>query len=287
MGSAANVTQREPWNKGKIVGQEAPFKPKDIWALRVRLQMESRVRELALFTTQATRDALQWAASSPNGGYVAPGQTGGPGHKPSLPARSKILPQRAYERQVSGGEFEPLFGPTRPTADIDDCLLPATGWLELPALLFHEAFEVQARDAKVLADIGHLHGVWLKLLRCHDRAADRVGARDDERVSVATTFVELLLFDIGLEVARPPVVRVVISLRHGIRVASEGSTKVRLQTRLVRPAERTCCGVTPNRRLVHRARCDACAKPTAAATSLISPPSTSIAAARSTRRSTT
>jgi len=41
-------TQREPWNKGKLVGQKAPFKLKDIWALRVRLQMEGRVRELAL-----------------------------------------------------------------------------------------------------------------------------------------------------------------------------------------------------------------------------------------------
>lgn len=35
--------------RGKIVGQKAPFKVKDIWALRVRLQMESRIRELALF----------------------------------------------------------------------------------------------------------------------------------------------------------------------------------------------------------------------------------------------
>lgn len=33
----------------QIVGQKAPFKLKDIWALRVRLQMEGRVRELALF----------------------------------------------------------------------------------------------------------------------------------------------------------------------------------------------------------------------------------------------
>jgi integrase len=49
MRTAGNTTQREPWNKGKIVGQKAPFKPKDIWALRVRLQMEGRVRELALF----------------------------------------------------------------------------------------------------------------------------------------------------------------------------------------------------------------------------------------------
>ncbi len=49
MGSATNTAHREPWNKGKIVGQKAPFKLKDIWALRVRLQMEHRVRELALF----------------------------------------------------------------------------------------------------------------------------------------------------------------------------------------------------------------------------------------------
>lgn len=43
MGTAANATHREPWNKGKIVGQKPPFKVKDIWALRVRLQMENRV----------------------------------------------------------------------------------------------------------------------------------------------------------------------------------------------------------------------------------------------------
>src|SRR6187549_3175064 len=49
MGTVGNAVHREPWNRGKIVGQKAPFKLKDIWALRVRLQMEGRVRELALF----------------------------------------------------------------------------------------------------------------------------------------------------------------------------------------------------------------------------------------------
>ncbi|WP_246099564.1 tyrosine-type recombinase/integrase [Methylibium rhizosphaerae] len=49
MGTAGNAPHREPWNKGKLVGQKAPFKLKDIWALRVRLQMQGRVRELALF----------------------------------------------------------------------------------------------------------------------------------------------------------------------------------------------------------------------------------------------
>jgi hypothetical protein len=42
MGTAANATFRAPWNKGKIVGQKAPFKVRDIWALRVRLQMTRR-----------------------------------------------------------------------------------------------------------------------------------------------------------------------------------------------------------------------------------------------------
>jgi integrase len=49
MESIANAPRREAWNKGKIVGQKAPFKIKDIWALRVRFQIENRVRELALF----------------------------------------------------------------------------------------------------------------------------------------------------------------------------------------------------------------------------------------------
>jgi hypothetical protein len=38
-----------PWNKGKLVGQKTPLKLKEIWAIRVRLQVFSRKRELALF----------------------------------------------------------------------------------------------------------------------------------------------------------------------------------------------------------------------------------------------
>jgi hypothetical protein len=39
----------EPWNKGKLVGQKAPLKLKDIWAIRVRLQLTDQIRNLALF----------------------------------------------------------------------------------------------------------------------------------------------------------------------------------------------------------------------------------------------
>jgi hypothetical protein len=45
-----NTSQhREPWNKGKLVGQKAPFKLKEIWAIRTRLQVAGRSRDLALF----------------------------------------------------------------------------------------------------------------------------------------------------------------------------------------------------------------------------------------------
>ena len=40
---------REAWNKGKLVGQKAPLKPKDIWAIRIHLQNAHEVRDLAMF----------------------------------------------------------------------------------------------------------------------------------------------------------------------------------------------------------------------------------------------
>jgi hypothetical protein len=49
MDEAATSATKVPWNKGKIVGQKAPLKLKNIWAVRIRLQLSHRVRELALF----------------------------------------------------------------------------------------------------------------------------------------------------------------------------------------------------------------------------------------------
>ncbi|MBD9577776.1 tyrosine-type recombinase/integrase [Pseudomonas sp. PDM23] len=40
---------REPWNKGKLVGQKAPLRLRDIWAIRVRLEIANKDRDLALF----------------------------------------------------------------------------------------------------------------------------------------------------------------------------------------------------------------------------------------------
>ncbi|HSD40076.1 MAG TPA: recombinase XerD [Rhodocyclaceae bacterium] len=37
------------WNKGQLVGQKPPLKPKDIWAIRFYLQQRHAVRDLAMF----------------------------------------------------------------------------------------------------------------------------------------------------------------------------------------------------------------------------------------------
>ena len=40
---------REPWNKGKLIGQKPPLRPKHVWAIRTQLQLAKRRRDLALF----------------------------------------------------------------------------------------------------------------------------------------------------------------------------------------------------------------------------------------------
>ncbi|MCW8886573.1 MAG: tyrosine-type recombinase/integrase [Cellvibrionaceae bacterium] len=40
---------QEPWNKGKTLGQKRPLKLKEIWGIRIRLELEGNSRELAMF----------------------------------------------------------------------------------------------------------------------------------------------------------------------------------------------------------------------------------------------
>ena len=39
----------QAWNKGKLVGQKAPLRLRDIWGIRIRLELARNVRDLALF----------------------------------------------------------------------------------------------------------------------------------------------------------------------------------------------------------------------------------------------
>lgn len=40
--------RRQPWNKGKLTGSKPPLLPKHIWAIRTRLQLPGKKRDLAL-----------------------------------------------------------------------------------------------------------------------------------------------------------------------------------------------------------------------------------------------
>ena len=44
-----SVPRRDPCKNGRLIGQQRPLKPKDVWSIRVRLQVERRARNLALF----------------------------------------------------------------------------------------------------------------------------------------------------------------------------------------------------------------------------------------------
>jgi integrase len=41
--------KRTPWNKGKLTGAKPPLRQKHVWAIRTKLQIEQRTRDLALF----------------------------------------------------------------------------------------------------------------------------------------------------------------------------------------------------------------------------------------------
>ena len=38
-----------PWNKGKLLGPKPPLKPKQIWSIRIHLQISGKLRDLAMF----------------------------------------------------------------------------------------------------------------------------------------------------------------------------------------------------------------------------------------------
>ena len=41
--------RRVPWNKGKLIGAKPPLRPKHVWSMRTKLQIEGRIRDLAMF----------------------------------------------------------------------------------------------------------------------------------------------------------------------------------------------------------------------------------------------
>jgi integrase len=44
-----NPRQRTIWNKGKLIGAKPSLRPKHVWSIRTKLQIEGRRRDLAMF----------------------------------------------------------------------------------------------------------------------------------------------------------------------------------------------------------------------------------------------
>src|SRR3546814_1884167 len=47
--SPASSAPTGPWNKGKLLGPKPPLQPQHVWSIRTRLQLDGRLRALALF----------------------------------------------------------------------------------------------------------------------------------------------------------------------------------------------------------------------------------------------
>ena len=47
--STASATNRASWNRGKLIGAKPPLRPKHVWSIRTKLQVDGRIRDLALF----------------------------------------------------------------------------------------------------------------------------------------------------------------------------------------------------------------------------------------------
>jgi hypothetical protein len=53
--TTSSMPCREPWNKGKLIGQKPPLRPKHVWSIRTRFQMDGRTRDLAMFNLAINR----------------------------------------------------------------------------------------------------------------------------------------------------------------------------------------------------------------------------------------
>src|ERR1022692_2469179 len=109
--------KRIPWNKGKLTGAKPPLRQKHVWAIRTKLQIDQRTRDLALFNLAIDSKlrgcdvvALKVEDVAPNG-YCADGATVRK-KKRGLPVRFELTEQTRqavdeYIRTTSkkSGEF--------------------------------------------------------------------------------------------------------------------------------------------------------------------------------------
>jgi hypothetical protein len=61
------IRNRAPWNEAKLTGAKPPLRPKHVWSIRTKLQIEGRVRDLAMFNLAIDASfaaAMSWRSKS-------------------------------------------------------------------------------------------------------------------------------------------------------------------------------------------------------------------------------
>jgi hypothetical protein len=79
--------KRIPWNKGKLTGAKPPLRPKHVWSIRTKLQIEGRTRDLAMFNLRSTA-SFAAVTSSLSGSRMSP------------PAATRQIVQRFDKRKL-------------------------------------------------------------------------------------------------------------------------------------------------------------------------------------------
>jgi hypothetical protein len=95
--------KRVPWNKGKVTGAKPPLRPKHVWSIRTKLQIEGRARDLAMFNL-AIDSKLRVTSSRSR-------------LKMSLPADTRRTAQRSDRRRQEGQSDLKLSEQTRQAVD--------------------------------------------------------------------------------------------------------------------------------------------------------------------------
>jgi integrase len=102
--------ERVPWNKGKLIGAKPPLRPRHVWSIRTKLQIEGRARDLAMFNLAIDSKlrgcdvvALKVEDVAPSG-YAVPRATVRQ-RKTGRPVRFELTEQT---RQAIETTYEPL-----------------------------------------------------------------------------------------------------------------------------------------------------------------------------------
>ena len=69
--NATTTPKRVPWNKGRLTGAKPPLRPKHVWSIRTKLQIEGRARDLAMFNL-AIDSSFGAVMSLPSGSRMSP-----------------------------------------------------------------------------------------------------------------------------------------------------------------------------------------------------------------------